>query len=242
MKSQAKLFMNNGFNVASLTLPSCDKKLKIGRKLYNANYYEVIEKVLPHLSGDVYIVGNSLGAAIALNFTKSKHYSKSRVKGIVAISAPLDLKDSISKISKGFNKFYSKTLLCSIRGKVKYLQDIFGDFYDVDVDRISSFKEFDEKITAPMFGYKDAEEYWEDASPKNILKDIEIPTLIFSAKNDPLLGEKCYVTQEDIPNENITYEYVEKGGHLGFIGRSIDDYSIADIRALQFIKKISEEN
>ena len=65
----------------------------------------------------------------------------------------------------------------------------------VDLDRlphVQEFYDFDTHYTAKLHGFKDAADFYEQASPHTRIQDIRIPTLILNAKNDPLLGEECY--------------------------------------------------
>src|SRR2546425_1093174 len=72
--------------------------------------------------------------------------------------------------------------------------------------------------TAPIHGFKDAEDYWRQCSCKPFLKNIHIPTLLVSARNDPFLADACYPIEEAKENHHLYLEMPASGGHVGFIG------------------------
>ena len=60
--------------------------------------------------------------------------------------------------------------------------------YDVSVlDQCKTVYEFDDKVTAPFFGFGSADNYYATQSSNQFLKHIRIPTLLIQAKDDPLI-------------------------------------------------------
>lgn len=86
-----------------------------------------------------------------------------------------------------------------------------------DLNKVKTFREFDERVTAKLLGHKNALEYYEKNSCLPYLKDIQVPTLIVNAKNDPFLGKRCYPIREAYKNPSLFLEMPNSGGHLGFL-------------------------
>ena len=87
-----------------------------------------------------------------------------------------------------------------------------------------SLREFDDCYTAPRSGFKDAADYYHQASSKPLLQNIKIPTLILAAKDDPVVATSAL---ENIPsNELVSIKLTESGGHLGFISKYHPTYGI----------------
>ena len=83
---------------------------------------------------------------------------------------------------------------------------------------VNSIREFDDVVTAPMFGYQDVNEYYMAASAsKKPLESITRPLLCLNAADDPFSpGEQIPV--ERIKNcENVALVLTETGGHVGFL-------------------------
>ena len=75
----------------------------------------------------------------------------------------------------------------------------------------------DDRYTALIHGFRDAKDYWNQASCKQWLSNITIPALLVNAKNDPFLAEPCYPIEEAKASPNFFIEIPESGGHVGFI-------------------------
>jgi predicted alpha/beta-fold hydrolase len=85
-----------------------------------------------------------------------------------------------------------------------------------DVTKLKTFWEFDNAITAPLHGFKNADDYYEKSSSRQYLAKIKISTLILHAKNDP------FTTLDALPNadevsKTVSLEFPEHGGHVGFV-------------------------
>ncbi len=89
----------------------------------------------------------------------------------------------------------------------------------IDFDALqesTNFEMFDNLYTAPANGFSDAHDYWEKCSSNPFLEDIEIPTLIINAQDDPFLSSSCYPIQIAEKRKNLFLEMPKRGGHLGF--------------------------
>jgi predicted alpha/beta-fold hydrolase len=82
---------------------------------------------------------------------------------------------------------------------------------------IRTFREFDDRYTAPMHGFRDAAEYWERSSSRQFLPGIAVPTLLLSARNDPFLTPECFPETEAEKSSCLYLEAPESGGHVGFL-------------------------
>jgi predicted alpha/beta-fold hydrolase len=101
--------------------------------------------------------------------------------------------------------------------------------------QIRDFKAFDDRYTAPIHGFRNAEDYWSKCSCGTLLQRIRIPSLIVNAEDDPFLGASCY-PRKKIPNSNIRLEYPQFGGHVGFMYHSIGGTYWSEHRAVAFIQ------
>ena len=73
--------------------------------------------------------------------------------------------------------------------------------------------EFDDVVTAPLHGYRDADDYWNRASAKHVMHDITVPTLVLNARNDPFLPAHHLPLSAAAC---VELDYPAEGGHVGF--------------------------
>ena len=109
---------------------------------------------------------------------------------------------------------------------------------DQDYELMRTFKDFDDRYTAPLHGFKDAEDYWRLCSCKPYLKEIQIPTLLVNARNDPFLADSCYPIEEARQNRNLQLEIPVSGGHVGFVSFNHDGEYWSETRAVSFLSAL----
>ena len=80
--------------------------------------------------------------------------------------------------------------------------------------------EFDNELTAPLHGFRDAEDYYTRSSSISWLSRISLPTLLLNAVDDPFLPAEVLDEVRHVARENsaLTLEFPARGGHAGFIG------------------------
>ena len=80
-------------------------------------------------------------------------------------------------------------------------------------------REFDDAITAPCFGYKDAEEYYEAAGAKRVIGKVAVPLLVITAQDDPFVPYVSFLAARVEENPCVRFVAPEHGGHCGFVSR-----------------------
>jgi predicted alpha/beta-fold hydrolase len=79
-----------------------------------------------------------------------------------------------------------------------------------------TFAEFDDAVTAPLHGFDGMQEYYDKCSSIGFLHQIERPTLIINALDDPFMLPEV-IPDEHCLSEHVTLEVSQKGGHVGFV-------------------------
>lgn len=111
-----------------------------------------------------------------------------------------------------------------------------GQIDDHNYKTIKTFKEFDDRYTAPMFGFSSAEDYWRKASCKPFLAGISVPTLLINAEDDPFLTNLCYPIEEAKNNPGFFLEIPKCGGHVGFVTFDSDGEYWSESRSISFLE------
>jgi predicted alpha/beta-fold hydrolase len=131
------------------------------------------------------------------------------------------------------NKLYMARFIRKLKQKVVAKAPYFPEQLSYDnYHSIKHFKHFDDRYTAPIHGFQNAEDYWEKASSLPLLKYIAVPTLIVNAANDSFLGAECFPIDIAKNSDFVHLEIPESGGHVGFFQFKNPYWS--EKRALEF--------
>lgn len=166
-------------------------------------------------------VGFSLGGNVLLKYLGESGTETPLTAG-VAFSVPCDLKGSSLQLTSFSNKLYMWNFLRLLKDKVHTKAEMFPDLVDASgFESITSFREFDDRYTAPLSGFDSAEDYWEKSSSRRFIPGIKIPSLLVNAADDPFLSESCYPVQEAESNPHFNLEIPKYGGHVAFQQRGM---------------------
>jgi predicted alpha/beta-fold hydrolase len=130
----------------------------------------------------------------------------------------------------------------TLADKVREKHALFPDDLDPEgLDSIRTFREFDDRYTAPLHGFRDAEDYWKRSSSKRYLSGIRIPALMVNAKNDPFLGPGCFPENEADESRFFHLEAPGSGGHVGFSTKGSSSFWMGQ-RTIQFLDGESQSS
>ncbi len=168
----------------------------------------------------VFHVGYSMGGNICLLYLgREARRLPDEVVGGAAFCATIDLPVCSRIMDSSTGKLYTWHFLRKMsRGMLEKHKQFPGQIDLETLARVRSFREFDEHFTAPMMGFKDADDYWRRASASAWLHKLSVPTLLVNPSNDPFLGGDCYPLECARKSRLLYLETPEEGGHCGFIG------------------------
>lgn len=161
-------------------------------------------------------IGYSLGGNVLLKYLGERDSSNELIVA-VAISVPFLLSECADRLQQGFSRFYQKVLLASLvqKTRAKFSQ-MACPLERRDFESIATIRDFDEQVTAPLHGFKDATDYYTRSSCRQYLKCITVPTLIVQAADDPFLTPAVIPGQGEI-SATTQLQLSARGGHVGFI-------------------------
>ncbi len=243
VKGMVKILNQTGLDCLAWNFRTCGGETNNLLRMYHNGVTDDLETVINYAIKNkgykkIVLVGFSMGGNLSLMYLGEKGKNvPSEIKGAVVFSVPCDLKDSSKELAKLSCKLYMKRFLLKLHKKIKVKMEKFpGQIDDKDYNKIKSFKDFDDKYTAPLHGFKSAEDYWEKCSSYKLLKNIAVKTFIINAKDDPFLGGKCYPYDEVRKNPNIHLQVPKYGGHVGFVIDSIKNYTFAELMTARLIQ------
>ncbi len=212
-----------GFAVHRLNMRTCGGTEHLCETMYHSGLTgdtrAVLEDIQKRGLGPVFAVGFSLGGNVILKLAGELGATE-LLQGAVAVSTPIDLARSVRAMDKPSNVFYVRRFLDRLRSRVRRKSKLSPDLYTQDgLDEVKTIWEFDDRFTAPLFGFKTAANYYATQSAINFLHAIRIPTLVIAAKDDPLVPFEIYRHSVFDENPSLTLLAPEHGGHLGFLSR-----------------------
>ena len=175
-------------------------------------------------NSSLYAVGYSIGGNVLLKYL-GEEKEKTPLKAAISVSAPMDLAVCAEVISKGFAKNYEEHLLKALRTSLteKFNRHDMSQLLKLkkeEIENIETIEAFDEHYTAPIHGFKSAQDYYSKCSSKQFLKEIAIPTHIIHALDDPFMDERILPTKEEL-SPSVSLELTNYGGHVGFVTGSL---------------------
>jgi uncharacterized protein len=241
-----------GWGADLLIFRSCGSELNRARRFYHSGETGDVAFVLERISREfpfapLGMAGVSLGGNVLLKFLgeRGKDLPKT-LRGAATISVPFDLARSSKRINRGFSRLYQRFFLGSLRRKAGEKAKRFPDL--APVDRIASLRtleDFDNLVTGPLHGFADAQDYYARSSSLAYLEAIRLKTLLISAVDDPMLPAEVLDEVREIARKNpaLEIEFVQKGGHAGFITGSVPwrpfyyaEYRVGEFLAEQFAR------
>lgn len=165
----------------------------------------------------LYAAGISLGGNVLAKWLGEREADASFVKAAASIGAPLDLVAGGIALGRGFNLVYTRMFLATLRAKAIAKAARFPELAScVAAVRASrTLHDFDDVFTAPLHGFRDADDYWTRASGKPWLRGVRVPHLVLNARNDPFVPAASLPTKHDVSSE-VVLEQPATGGHIGF--------------------------
>lgn len=216
---------NKGLDTVCFNLRGCSGEDNLLLATYHSGKTEDVDFVVNHLLEhynykNIVIVGFSLGGNLTLKYLGEKGDNLSSiVRGGIASSVPIDIASAEIEMDKLKNKLYMEMFFKTMKNKLLEKAHKFPE-YNLDKDKLfkaTKFKHLEYLYTAPVFGFKSPEEYWEKASSKPYLSKIKKPTLLINAKDDTFLSRECYPYKEAENSEFFFFEETKYGGHCGFM-------------------------
>jgi predicted alpha/beta-fold hydrolase len=217
----------------------CSGELNRAPRFYHSGDAQEVDWIVRRLAERrngrrFFATGVSLGGNAMLRWLGESQHQADFVDAACAISAPLDLAAGGAALGRGVNMVYTRHFLQTLKPKcLQKLAQHPGLFDREMMLRARNLYEFDNVVTAPLHGYRDADDYWDRASARHVLPDIRVRTLVLNARNDPFLPGH-HLPRNASPR--VTLDYPAHGGHVGFSAGLRGDGHWLPQRILHFLE------
>ena len=213
-----------GFNALRLNIRTCGDTQHLAPTLYHSGLSEDLRAIVEELIArdrlaEIYVAGFSLGGNQALKLAGEWGAAAPwALRGVAAVSAPIDLAACADKIRRRDNWLYSSRFLSSLGRRMRRAQKLYPERYGTNrLARARSIREFDELFTAPHWGFRDADDYYARSSALRYVERIRVPALVVHAEDDPFIPFDSFRHPSLDTSPYVLLLAPRRGGHVGFV-------------------------
>lgn len=181
---------------------------------------DVIHHVVANCRYDqISFVGFSMGGSHVLKYLSTRAGNLPvNISRAVVFSVPCNLADSSHLLSRVSNRFYRNRFLKKLKRKIKAKHHQFPDRINLNLlKKVRDFEELDRNFTLAFLHLESLEELYAFGSVVHYMDQLQTPTLLVNAENDPMLTKSCYPFDIAYRNKYLYLEIPRRGGHVGFI-------------------------
>ncbi len=220
MQSLSAFALEAGYAAHRFNMRTCGGTEQLSPTLYHAGLTSDLASVLREFRREgrvpAYLVGFSLGGNVVLKLAgELGEEALPLIAGVAAVSTPLDLSACAHRIAQPDNRLYERRFVIRMRDRLCAT----GRYSKADFADLTTVIGIDERITAPSFGFGDAENYYRTQSALRFLEGIRVPALLIQSKDDTFVPFEIFTSEALRSNSRIELLVTQHGGHLGFIGR-----------------------
>ena len=222
----AEKALRRGFHVVRLNQRNCGGTEQLTPTLYNSGMsgdYRAVCEELAQRDGfrRIFFAGYSMGGNLVAKMAgEFGAAAPTELRGVCTICPALDLAASADALEKPENYFYERHFVRGLLSHYAKKAGMFPELYSRNgFGKVRTVREFDDVITAPQFGYRDAQEYYEAASAKRVIGEVRVPLLVITAQDDPFVPYDSLRNTGLERNSAIRFVAPKHGGHCTFISR-----------------------
>ena len=242
----AEKAFRRGFHAVRLNQRNCGGTEALTPTLYNSGMSGDYRAVLEELSsGDgfeqIFFAGYSMGGNLMTKMAgEFGEAAPKALRGVCVVCPAMDLGACADALQRRDNFFYQRHFVKGLMARYARKAKLFPERYAKNgFGAVRSVREFDDKITAPQFGYRDAQDYYDAVGAKKVVAQVRVPMLMVTAQDDPFVPYELFMRANPGRNSSIHFVSPENGGHCGFISnRSGGERFWSEQRIVEFCDAI----
>jgi predicted alpha/beta-fold hydrolase len=211
---------SRGWHVLRMNMRGAGDSEALCARLYNAGLDVDLLAVLREVARRVprvAVAGFSLGAGLTL-LTAGRRVSQlpREVRAVAGVSPPLDLEACADALDRPLNRAYTMNFLSDLCASYRSRQRRLPELYRAGLERgLKTIRAYDDVITAPYAGFRDAAHYYAESSAGPHLAAVDRPALVLAAADDPMIPIESLTRWPVSPH--VRREILPTGGHVGFV-------------------------
>ena len=214
-----------GFHAIRMNQRNCGGTERLTPTLYNSGMSSDYRAILLELTADgfqnIFFAGYSMGGNLVTKMAGEWGAgAPKQLRGVAAVCPSLDLSACADALEHTQNFFYRRHFVKGLLERYRRKAEMFPERYSKNgFGPIRTVREFDDAITGPAFGFKDAEEYYQASGAKRVIAQLTVPLLLMTAKDDPFVPYESFLRANVEANSMVRFAAPDHGGHCGFISK-----------------------
>jgi uncharacterized protein len=233
-----------GFHSVRMNQRNCGGTERLTPTLYNSglsgDYRAVLMELMEEGFEKIFFVGYSMGGNLVTKMAgELGEAAPKELLGVAGVCPALDLSRCADALEERQNYLYQWHFVRGLMERYQRKCELFPGRYSRNgFARVRTVREFDDAITAPCFGYKDAQEYYEAAGAKSVIGKVAVPLLLITAQDDPFVPFVSFLAVKVEENPCVRFLAPEHGGHCGFVSRFAGAEKFwAEERIVEFVER-----
>jgi predicted alpha/beta-fold hydrolase len=213
-----------GFHAVRLNQRNCGGSEQLTPTLYNSGMsddYRAVFEELVERDGftQVFFVGYSMGGNLVTKMAgEYGQRPPTELRAVCAICPAIDLAACADALEQRYNYFYQRHFVKALMRRYARKAKLFPRTYSCNgFGKIRTVRQFDDAITAPCFGYRDAQDYYDAVGARKIVGNVRVAMLMITAQDDPFIPYESFLAALVEENPAIRFVAPEHGGHCAFI-------------------------
>jgi predicted alpha/beta-fold hydrolase len=214
-----------GCNVIRMNMRNCGGSEALTPTLYHSGLSGDLGAVVRHFAERrglerVALAGYSMGGNLVLKLA-GEWGSRPPLVAAAAVCPAIDLAAGADALHEPLNRGYEWRFLRGLMARYSRKAKLFPGIYATprEIGPVRSIREFDNKIVARYWRFRDADDYYHRAASARVVDRIAVPTLILCAHDDPFIRLTSETRAKLRANPHITFVETRHGGHCGYLSR-----------------------
>ena len=238
-----------GMNVVRMNMRNCGGTDALASTLYHSgmstDVLAVLQWCIARGCHQVVLAGYSMGGNLVLKCAgELGTNAPAELAGVVAVSPPVDLRQSADALHLPSNRVYERRFLRGLKALFRSKARLFPAVFNPAVLlSVSSLRDFDEFAMSPLCGFASANDYYARSGAARVVAHIAVPTLILHAMDDPFIRLTPHTRSTLQANPSVHLLEPEHGGHCAFLEDPSPGYDgyWAEARLLEFAQQHANE-
>ncbi len=238
-----------GWNVVRMNMRTCGGTETLTPTLYHSGLSSDVGVVVRHYAKRfglerVALAGYSMGGNLVLKLA-GEWGNQPPLCAVAAVCPAIDLAVGADALHQGLNRLYEWNFLRGLLARYKRKAKLYPGIYASrkSIGPVRSIREFDDKIVARYWDFRDADDYYDRAAAARVVDRIAVPTLTLHAQDDPFIRLLPETRARLRANPHVTFIETRHGGHCAYLSRDPgNEIHWAEATVMRFLLAVTKDS